>query len=293
MTSGSKKSYQMPAGVDTPGMKTQESNQIPLSFFRVKYNQPPYALPEPVEPTGFAWVCRVVWGLASCAYHNLDAVPAQDMLEIALMLVITIVLLMVCNEAGKTRVGPQNAPQLAPVIATASTPAVLQGAMQGIQNDTPRRGSIVEDLRTMHAARVALSCDLDFKNRQIRQQEDFESFLTKQLHDTEKMNFFTTQKFVLNRTAQNDQRIIDNSIFFDNTSCAQFQQNQMLNRAEQDKFDMDMIECMQDHFRGSSQHFVTFRLESKKRADLWRALHANIEETSGVVLASMISECGL
>jgi len=300
MTSSSKKSYQMPAGVDTPGMKTPESIHSPLSFFRDKYHKFPYALPEPEEPTGFAWVCRVVWGLASCVYHNLDAVPAQDVLDIALMSSITLVLLILCNRAVKSRVRPQNAPQLAPEIANVSTQTELQGDLQGIQNVAPRRGSIIEIMKTMDVARDALSCDLDYQTRQIRLQKEFETFLTKQLHDTDKMNHYTTQKFVLNRTAQNYQRIIDNTIHFDNTknyleqaSSADFQQHQMLNRAEQDKFDMDMIECMQDHFKASSEHFVTFRLEAKKRADFFRSMNANIEETSGVVHASMISECRL
>jgi len=286
----------MPAGVDTPGMNEQESFHIPLSCYDKKYRMPPYALPEPEEPTGFAWVCRVVWGLASCVHHNQDAVPAHDVLDIALMLFITLVLLMVCKEASRTRVRPQNAPQLAPVIATAST----QTDLQDIQNVTPRRGNILEIMRTMDVARDALSCYLDYKTRQIKQQKDFENFLTQQMHDTDKMNHYTTQKFLLDRTAQNDQRIIDNMIHFNNTtnylqqaSCAEFQQYQQLNHAEQHKFNMDMEECMLDHFRASSEHFVTSRLEAQKRAVFFRSLHANIEETSGVVHASMISECGL
>jgi hypothetical protein len=286
----------MPAGVDTPGMNEQESFHIPSSCFDKKYSMPPYALPEPEEPTGFAWVCRVVWGLASCVHHNQDAVAAHDVLDIALMLFIALVLLMVCLEANKTRNRPQNAPQLAPVIATAST----QTDLQDIQNVTPRRESILETMRTMDVARDALSCDFDYQTRQIKQQKDFENFLTKQMHDTDKMNHYTTQKFLFNQTAQNDQRIIDNLIHFNNTtnylqqaSCAEFQQYQQLNHAEQHKFDMDMKECMQDHFRASSEHFVTFRLEAQKRAVFLRSLHANIEETSGVVHASMISECGL
>jgi len=233
-------------------------------------------------------------------YHNLDAVPAQDVLDIALMLSITLVLLILCNQAVKTRVRPQNAPQLAPVIATASTQTDLQGDLQGIQNVTPRRGSIVENMRTMDAARVAITCDLEFMTRQIRQQEEFESFLTKQMQDTDKMNHYTTKKFVMDRTAENDQRIVDNTIHFDNTmnylqtaSSAEFQQNQMLNRVEQHNFKMGLNECMQDHFRASTKHFVTFRVDAKKRADFYRSLHAQIEQTSGVVHASMLSECSL
>jgi hypothetical protein len=152
----------------------------------------------------------------------------------------------------------------------------------------------------MDVARDALSCDLDYQTRKIKQQKDFENFLTKQMHDTDKKNHYTTQQFVLNRTAQNDQRVIDNLIHFNNTtnyleqaSCADFQQYQQLNHAEQHKFDMDMKECLQDHFKASSEHFVRFRLDAMKRADFFRSLNANIEEASGVVHACMIFECGL
>jgi len=321
-------SYQMPAGVNTGPSPKLAQDALDFYLKYVKNFGPGHDEFDPVKadrhgpfydigPSADAGGDFTQW-----VWHH--ATPVDDILVVAMMLAILFTLSAMCMFAVQTsrnltkqRLERQRlADQAEHAAHVAHEEQVFQAPLPAndvllpnevplqndvsLQTDMPLQhvntpGTMLANMKMLAAATSELQFQIDFAADMEAKQQLYERTTKAQFAENNKYVYDKCLAFIEEKTGEHEQ--MRGFVFFDcmnpGASFEEFEDDEKVNHAKQDKFDRDRDECMKNYFKSASANYDAYIRAAAKRNTLNRAMIADLEMRSAAVLARMLPQRGV